>query len=38
MNVLKDLAPYISKLKIFISNNGFEFFKNPTKFFLQGQF
>jgi hypothetical protein len=36
MNVLKDLAPYVSKLKIVISNNEFEFFKNPTTFFHQG--
>jgi hypothetical protein len=36
MNVLKDLTLYISNLKIFISNNGFENFKTPTTFFLQG--
>lgn len=35
-SIEKELTPYVSKLKIFISNNEFEFFKNPTTFFLQG--
>jgi len=30
MNFLKKLALCVSKLKIFITNNGFEFFKNQT--------
>jgi hypothetical protein len=36
MNFLKKLAPYTSELKIFISNNESEFFKNSTKYFPQG--
>jgi hypothetical protein len=36
MNVLKKLTPYTSKLKIFISNNDSEFFKNPITHFPQG--
>jgi hypothetical protein len=30
------INPYISKLKILISNNGSEFFKNPITYFPQG--
>jgi hypothetical protein len=36
MNVFEKLTPYTFELKIFISSNGYEFFKNPTTYFLQG--
>jgi hypothetical protein len=36
MNFVKKYAPYAFELKIFISNNGSEFFENPTIDLHQG--
>jgi hypothetical protein len=36
MHFLKKLTPYIFKLKIFISNNGYKIFKNSITYFPQG--